>query len=376
MEHSNPLPITYDSLPQPKYSFPVLSENANAAAIHQHISKLWSLFTLMAAGYRFEPAAFEARKLAHAAQTLTGIQHLQFLDGDGLKCNTFDEWAKAFKSAMLPLNWVSETEKKIYSLQSQLLRLDKIPSALIDFKQWFALLKDSDSPMSEDVATHWLQNHMTPGLLAELERDFGGENQLQQTNLADLLKHMEICATRLLRYQSAFTHTAPARTPIAAISPKPPMSADMTQWLNPQYPLPKGAAGRQACTYLATEQRCFLCRQPGHKSPDCLKCKEPAAVTAVSTFNHEEAAFEQEEEETFAEVLVTHLAPELSVPPILLECRIGVNGPPFSALFDTGVTVTLVDPSLVTTHHLLSYPSEQRRVVALAGGARGPALER
>ncbi|OXC61521.1 hypothetical protein AYX13_07042 [Cryptococcus neoformans] len=58
----------------------------------------------------------------------------------------------------------------------------------------------------------------------------------------------------------------------------------------------------------------------------------------------------------------THLAPELSVPPILLERRISANGPPFSALFDTGVTVTLVDPSLVTTHHLPSYPSEQRRL--------------
>ncbi|OWZ42113.1 hypothetical protein C351_03309 [Cryptococcus neoformans c8] len=296
----------------------------------------------MAAGYRFEPAAFEARKLAHAAQTLTGIRHLQFLDSDGLKCNTFDEWAKAFKSAMLPLNWVSKTEKKIYSLQSQLLRLDKIPSALVDFKQWFTLLKDSDSPMSEDVATHWLRNHMTPGLL---------------------------------RYQSAFNHTAPACTPIAAISPESPSSADMTQWLNPRYPLPKGAAGRRARAYLATEQRCFLCRQAGHKSPDCPKCKEPAAVAAVSTFDHEEAAFEQEEEETFAEVLVTHLAPVLSVPPILLECCIGANGPPFSALFDTGATVTLVDPSLVTTHCLPSYPSEQRRVVALAGDARGPALE-
>lgn len=178
MEHSHPLPVTYDSLPQLKYSFPILSEHADAAAIHQHISKLRSLFTLMAAGYRFEPAAFEARKLAHAAQTLTGIHHLQFLEGDGLKCNTSDEWAKAFKSAMLLLNWVSETEKKIYSLQSQLLRLDKILSALMDFKQWFALLKDSDSPMSEDVTTHWLRNHMTPGLLAELERDFGSENQL------------------------------------------------------------------------------------------------------------------------------------------------------------------------------------------------------
>ena len=127
---------------------------------------------------RFEPTAFEAHKPAHAAQTLTGIRHLQFLEGDGLKCNTFDEWAKAFKPTMLLLNWVSETEKKIYSLQSQLLRLDKIPSALVDFKQWFTLLKDSDSPMSKDVATHWLRNHMTPGLVAELERDFGGENQL------------------------------------------------------------------------------------------------------------------------------------------------------------------------------------------------------
>lgn len=161
-----------------------------------------------------------------------------------------------------------------------------------------------------------------------------------------------------------------------AISPESPTSADTTQWLNPRYPLPKGAAGCQAHAYLATEQCCFLCRQPGHKSPDCLKCKEPAAVAAVSTFDHEEAAFEQEEEETFTEVLITHLAPELSVPPILLECRIGANGPHFSALFDTGVTVTLVDPSLVATHHLLSYPSEQCRVVALAGGAQGPALER
>ncbi|OXG84481.1 hypothetical protein C350_02015 [Cryptococcus neoformans MW-RSA36] len=330
----------------------------------------------MVAGYHFEPAAFEARKLAHAAQTLTGIHHLQFLKGDGLKCNTFDEWAKAFKSAMLPLNWVSETEKKIYSLQSQLLRLDKIPSALVDFKQWFTLLKDSDSPMSEDVTTHWLRNHMTPGLLAELERDFSSENQLQQTILADLLKHMEICATRLLRYQSTFTHTVPACTLIAAISPESPTSADMTQWLNPQYPLPKGAAGCCAHAYLATEQRCFLCRQPGHKSPDCLKCKEPAAIAAaVSTFDHEEAAFEQEEEEMFAEVLITHLALELSVSPILLECCIGANGPLFSALFDTGVTVTLVDPSLIATHHLPSYLSEQRRVVALAGGAWGPALE-
>ncbi|OXG20600.1 hypothetical protein C366_02137, partial [Cryptococcus neoformans Tu401-1] len=168
---------------------------------------------------------------------------------------------------------------------------------------------------------------MTPGLLAELERDFGSENQLRQTNLADLLKHMEICATRLLHYQSAFNHTALARTPIAAISPEPPTSADMTQWLNPR------------------------------------------------TFDHEEAAYEQEEEEAFAEVLVTHLALELSVPPILLECRIGANGPPFSALFDTGVTVTLVDPSLIATHHLPSYLSEQHRVVALAGGAWGPALE-
>ncbi|OWT40645.1 hypothetical protein C362_01602 [Cryptococcus neoformans Bt1] len=86
---------------------------------------------------------------------------------------------------------------------------------------------------------------------------------------------------------------------------------------------------------------------------------EPTAVAAVSTFDHEEATYEQEEEEAFAEVLVTHLAPELSVPPILLKCHIGANGPPFSALFDTGVTVTLVDPSLIATHHLPSYPSKQ-----------------
>lgn len=369
-------PIMYDSLPQPKYSFPVLSEHADAAAIHQHISKLRSIFTLMAAGYRYEPTAFEARKLAHAAQSLTGIRHLQFLEGDGLQCRTFDDWAKAFKSAMLPLGWVSETEKKIYSLQPQLLRLDKIPLAIMDFKQWFALLKDSDSPMSEDVATHWLRNHMTPGLLAELERDFGGENQLRQASLAELLKHMEICATRLLRYQSAFAPIAPTRTPIAAVSPEASSPIDIAQWLNPRLPLPKGGAGRRARAHLASEQRCFLCRQPGHKSPDCPKRKEPTAIAAVSTFDHEEAEFEQEEGEMFAEVLATHLAPELSVPPILLECRIGTNGSPFLALFDTGATVTLVDPSLITTHQLQTYPSEQRRVVSLAGGARGPALQR
>lgn len=285
----------YDSLPQPKYSFPVLSEHADAAAIHQHISKLRSIFTLMAAGYRYEPTAFEARKLAHAAQSLTGIRHLQFLEGDGLQCRTFDDWAKAFKSAMLPLGWVSETEKKIYSLQPQLLRLDKIPLAIMDFKQWFALLKDSDSPMSEDVATHWLRNHMTPGLLAELERDFGGENQLRQASLAELLKHMEICATRLLRYQSAFAPIAPTRTPIAAVSPEASSPIDIAQWLNPRLPLPKGGAGRRARAHLASEQRCFLCRQPGHKSPDCPKRKEPTAIAAVSTFDHEEAEFEQEE---------------------------------------------------------------------------------
>ncbi|KAE8538594.1 hypothetical protein D1P53_004956 [Cryptococcus gattii VGV] len=255
-------------------------------------------------------------ELAHAAQSLTGIHHLQFLDGEGLKCSTFDEWAKAFKSAMLPLSWVSETEKKIYSLQPQLLCLDKIASALMDFKQWFTLLKDSDSPMSEAVATHWLRNHMAPSLLAELK----GISAVR----ANFVK------------QSAFTSLAPTHTPIAAISPESPMPEDIAHWLKPWYPLLKGAAGRCACAY-----------------------PEPTAIAAVSTFDHEEAEFAQEGGEMFAKVLITHLAPELSVPPILLEWA----------------TITLVDPSLVTAHHLQSYPSKQHWVVVLAGGAQGLALE-
>lgn len=41
-----------------------------------------------------------------------------------------------------------------------------------------------------------------------------------------------------------------------------------------------------------------------------------------------------------------------SVPPLFIKCRFHVDGPYFRALFDTGASISLIDPSLVNTNQL------------------------
>lgn len=63
-----------------------------------------------------------------------------------------------------------------------------------------------------------------------------------------------------------------------------------------------------------------------------------------------------------------------SVPPLFIKCRFHVDGPYFRALFDTGASISLIDPSLVNTNQLQVMTAPRSQRVALAGGIAGPRL--
>lgn len=99
------------------------------------------------------------------------------------------------------------------------------------------------------------------------------------------------------------------------------------------------------------------------------QANDPATINIIKTYDGDQQAYETEEAAGLAEVLVLNITESIS--PLLIKCQFHVDGPYFLTLFDTGTSISLIDPSLVDMNQLQVMTAPRTQQVALAGSIAG-----
>ncbi|OXH74444.1 hypothetical protein J001_01190 [Cryptococcus neoformans] len=343
---SSEAPSHYEALPTYKLNLPTLLPTKDPLVIQNHLDKLAIQFKGLANGCKYDPVLLERHKIYLAAQTLSAPEHIAYAKTAKNQL-TFQEWAAGFKEAVLPYGWITTAERNMAALALLAQDLTTIPCFVDKVRSYIALLEDVDSALPDAFVAAFIRQNMHPAVCADMERDHTEK---------DILPN----------------RSNPTRPAVTAITDTPSSTVDFAKWYDAATRLLKGLLGRQVCQHLTEKGRCWLCRKVGHKSPECPKCNDPATVNTVKTHEGDQYTHETEEAAGLAEVLALNITE--SVSPLFIKCQFHFDGPHFHALFNTGASISLIDPSLVDMNQLQVMTALRSWQVALAGGIAGPRL--
>lgn len=372
---SSEAPSHYEALPTYKLNLPTLLPTKDPLVIQNHLDKLAIQFKGLANGRKYDLVLLERHKIYLAAQTLSAPEHIAYAKTAKNQL-TFQEWAAGFKEAVLPYGWITTAERNMAPLTPLTQDLTTIPCFVDKVHSYIALLEDVDSALPDAFVAAFVQQNMHPAVCADMERDHT-EKELRSmganTLLNKLLRHTEQVEWQLTAFSGILPNRSNPTCPaITAITDTPSSTVDFAKWYDAATCLPKGLLGHQVCQHLTEKGKCWLCRKVGHKSPECPKCNDPATVNTVKTHEGDQYTHETEEAAGLAKVLALDITE--SVSPLFIKCRFHFDGPHFHALFDTGASISLIDPSLVDMNQLRVMTAPRSWQVALAGGIAGPRL--